>query len=1560
MKTPKYYFKKLLIAGLAILIGNLLFNTLSAQVYIPYSGSNSIACGTNTTLCTHAGCGVTYSTYANGYTVINSAGNAVITISGTYYTESCCDYVRIYAGSGTGGTVLATYQGGPTSFTYTGTAGQTLTVQFYSDVSVQYTGLNASVSFSGACVSEMTVPNSGNNSYTVCSGNLYDYGGSAGDYGNSWNGYTVLYPSISGNLVQVSGSILGESCCDYLYIYDGVGTGGTLLWSGVASTGTVPVTTSISGPVTVQFTSDGSVVGTGFNLAISCVTNEMMVPNTGSNSYTVCSGNLYDYGGSAGNYGNSWNGYTVLYPSISGNLVQVSGSISGESCCDYLYIYDGVGTGGTLLWSGVASTGTVPVTTSISGPVTVQFTSDGSVVGTGFNLAISCVTNEMMVPNTGSNSYTVCSGNLYDFGGSAGNYGNSWNGYTVLYPSISGNMVRVSGTISGESCCDYLYIYDGVGTGGTLLWSGVASTGTVPVTTSISGPVTVQFTSDGSVVGTGFNLAISCVAGCTTPGAPYSLSGYGTGTTTANISWTANGGSPTVTYYWEVYTAGGSYVTGSNTTSTSASVSGLTCGNSYYFRVYANTSCNNTSSAWSSNSSTFSTSACPDVTPPTQVSFTINDYCWIPDDNHVYEITAVANDNGGSGIGGTYGLLALINYQGSYSGNYGGYFQWNTTQGGLSYNGATLDQVAASGNAGGWAGKVTSYGNNTITLVSCDASYSGNQLTVKWRVRPNSAFPNTTVNAISYYTCDVAGNTSGWVNYQFNFASNTRNKTITCPSNITTVPGVVTYSTPTSACSLPVVQLSGLASGSSFPSGTTTNVWQVKAATGAPNVYFSYPVGASNATIALAACEAVYGVGQCNTGSCGNFSYYKYAGHTSCDCAKPTGTYEFIYSNTGYTTVGADYGGKSTDVTNNQLFSRVKSESSCSVNSWSLACPNLANAVNCSFTVNCPDPCSSIISMALGTTYNVTLGPTGQWATAAGCGWTSNGQEQVYQFTTTVAGDYAVVVSDPLDAVWYFVNSCSPTASTWASCLDAGTRVATLAANTTYYIIVDNYNTSSSGTYSTTVYPPPANPSNQTASPSTICPGSSSSLSASVSGCTIYWYTGSCGGTYVNAGSPISVSPTSTTTYYARAYNATTGLWSPGCGSVTVTVNPSPAAPTSVTATPTAVCNSGTVQLNATASGGGGGPVTALVLWAESGSDAGVTAYLSSDPRFTGVNSWDARSSTPTLAQLQQYKVVITWGNTGYADNVTLGNNLKSYVDAGGGVVVCTFGHHSTGGFGINGAFLTNNYDPIQQLEAYSSYTTSIGTISAPTHPIMSGVSSVSPGWCFETTTLTSGASPLFYWANGYIGGAYKTIGSGRTVGLNQEPIYDGGSHCDLLIANAAAWAGQYGAAGTINWYTVPSGGTSIGSSASGANFAVTPGGTTTYYAEAGGGGGTTTKTYLIPVGQLVNCTNWCGTGSMNNDCTTGNYPGFTWASTGSGTLTSLTIEFQIGVECSPTTHTTTLNGVSGSTFTTGSFCDCTNTSHGDFSLSMTNGYVVGGNNTFLITNPLSCLVSYH
>ena len=95
----------------------------------------------------------------------------------------------------------------------------------------------------------------------------------------------------------------------------------------------------------------------------------------------------------------------------------------------------------------------------------------------------------------------------------------------------------------------------------------------------------------------------------------------------------------------------------------------------------------------------------------------------------------------------------------------------------------------------------------------------------------------------------------------------------------------------------------------------------------------------SNQQLAEAACKSVYGT--CKTGSCGSFNYYYSSTSVSCNCNKPTGQYEFIYSNSGYTMVGNDYGGASTSVAGNGLFVRRKASEGCNSNSWSLALSNI-------------------------------------------------------------------------------------------------------------------------------------------------------------------------------------------------------------------------------------------------------------------------------------------------------------------------------------------------------------------------------------------------------------------------------------------------------------------------------------------------------------------------------------------------------------------------------------------------------------------------------------------
>ena len=153
--------------------------TVASTLNIPISGSNNVACGTNITLYDNGGAAGNYASNSTGYTVLEAGLGATINISGSYATEgSTIDYIRIFNGTGTGGTILATYSGTGT-INYTGITGQTLTVQFYSDGSIVNTGFNLSVTYTGVCFSACsgtptggtvtTLPNTGwpGSSYVV-------------------------------------------------------------------------------------------------------------------------------------------------------------------------------------------------------------------------------------------------------------------------------------------------------------------------------------------------------------------------------------------------------------------------------------------------------------------------------------------------------------------------------------------------------------------------------------------------------------------------------------------------------------------------------------------------------------------------------------------------------------------------------------------------------------------------------------------------------------------------------------------------------------------------------------------------------------------------------------------------------------------------------------------------------------------------------------------------------------------------------------------------------------------------------------------------------------------------------------------------------------------------------------------------------------------------------------------------------------------------------------------------------------------------------------------------
>ena len=217
-------------------------------------------------------------------------------------------------------------------------------------------------------------------------------------------------------------------------------------------------------------------------------------------------------------------------------------------------------------------------------------------------------------------------------------------------------------------------------------------------------------------------------------------------------------------------------------------------------------------------------------------------------------------------------------------------------------------------------------------------------------------------------------------------------------------------------------------------------------------------------------------------------------------------------------------------------------------------------------------------------------------------------------YTVTNTGGSTVTAQG---IVWN--TSGSPTKDSYTG-ISSGSLTG-LSPNTTYYVRA--YATNSAGTsygsqLSFLTYP--SDPTTPVATQSTICNGNSTQLSVSNGQGTVTWYSGSCGGTYVGTGNPITVYPTDNITYYARNIN-TTGQ-SAGCTSgLAITVNQPASVPASASAT-------ATEKTTASVSWGAATGLTPITYtWA-----VGTTTGVTYESGFTARGTTLSTDATPLAA----------------------------------------------------------------------------------------------------------------------------------------------------------------------------------------------------------------------------------------------------------------------------------------------------------------------------------------
>jgi hypothetical protein len=149
---------------------------------------------------------------------------------------------------------------------------------------------------------------------------------------------------------------------------------------------------------------------------------------------------------------------------------------------------------------------------------------------------------------------------------------------------------------------------------------------------------------------------------------------------------------------------------------------------------------------------------------------------------------------------------------------------------------------------------------------------------------------------------------------------------------------------------------------------------------------------------------------------------------------------------------------------------------------------------------------------------------------------------------------------------------------------------------------------------------------------------------------------------------------------------------------------------------------------------------------------------LLAEPGIASVDLFDGQTGTPSLAQLQQYDIVVPFSNFGWSDQTTLGNNLGSYLAAGG--IVVAFNFDWFGGRGsILGTWVTT-YTPFNNPGATNFSNGSLGTCTFA--PLCTGVTTLN-AFYREIATLAGGASLAATWNDATPLVAYK----GRAVGVN-------------------------------------------------------------------------------------------------------------------------------------------------------------------------------------------------
>lgn len=192
-----------------------------------------------------------------------------------------------------------------------------------------------------------------------------------------------------------------------------------------------------------------------------------------------------------------------------------------------------------------------------------------------------------------------------------------------------------------------------------------------------------------------------------------------------------------------------------------------------------------------------------------------------------------------------------------------------------------------------------------------------------------------------------------------------------------------------------------------------------------------------------------------------------------------------------------------------------------------------------------------------------------------------------------------------------------------------------------------------------------------------------------------------------------------------------------------------------------------------------------FIACADSNACEPIASMLMAFGDIRSVTRFDARYGTPSLEQLSNYDVVLSWGNYPYYDAVAMGNVLADYVDAGGKVINLQFDLWGA----LQGRFMDENYTAMTA--GYVPYQwVCLGTFDA-SHPIMAGVTELCDAFSAVGIDLTPGSSAVAHWSNGEPLVAVKDNRSVASINLYVGFYYAWSGQADVLVHNAILWLAE-------------------------------------------------------------------------------------------------------------------------------------------------------------------------